>query len=651
MSPWLRQLIVVLCLCTCGIAVWAGEAARPFVHPLFSDNMVLQRNQTVTIWGWTKPGATVRVVLGDTRAEGRAAHDGRWQVQMGPFTAGGPYDLAIDGPQKVAFSNVMIGEVWLCSGQSNMEMGVGLAQNGDQEIAQANHPNIRLFRVPGRVALTRQESFTGAAWEVCSPDTVGKGGWNGFSATAYFFARHLEQTLHVPIGVIQATWGGTEAEDWASAAGLRGFPEFSPILSRLQRAANGKEQEPADYQKTLTHWWATNDPAQAAWAAPTLPEKGWTPMTVPLPATLPGLPDGPGIGWFRFTLDVPDTWDGKEIRLHLGEFDISDTTFFNGTQIGGIVQWNCPRDYTVPGNLVHAGKNTIAVRVFDQGGGGREFRSPLAPSAWLASDEKQSVSLLGTWLYRKSAPLDRVSLFPLQFTVPNHPSVLYNGMIAPLTGVHLAGVIWYQGESNTGRARQYRRLLPALIADWRQQFTQPTLPFLLVQISGFLDPTPQPADSTWAELREAQALTEATVPHTAMVVTTDIGDRDIHPKNKQEVGRRLGLAAQAVVYGYPIIYSGPRYAGMQIEGATIRLFFNHAETGLLTTQLPLTGFAIAAANHKFVWATAQIQGKTVVVSSPEILHPVAVRYAWAEFPQATLTDGTGLPVSSFRTAW
>lgn len=486
------------------MAVAFGQLRLP---SLISDHMVLQRDMPVRLWGTAAPNERVTVRFRGQEIATTADEKGRWQVTLPPAPAGGPFDLVVrGGDSEIVVRDVLVGEVWVASGQSNMEWPVAMAMNAEQEIAQANDAQIRFFQVPHRVAETPQEEGQGA-WRVCSPETV-----KNFSAVAYFFARELRQHLKVPVGIVQATWGGTPAEAWTSLPTLQSDPAFRPLLDRWAKILAEYPAARQRYEAELQKWREEVERAKA---------------------------------------------EGKPVPP--------------------------------------------------------QPRPPLGPEH------------------------------------PHRPANLFNGMIAPLTKFTIRGVIWYQGESNVGRAAEYRRLFPAMITDWRKAWGLGDFPFLFVQLANFLARKPEPSESAWAELREAQMFA-LKLPNTGMATAIDIGDaNDIHPRNKQEVGRRLALVARAIAYGEPIVYSGPIYERMQVEGNKVRLFFRHVGSGLVCKGEKLTGFAIAGVDGKFVWAEAAIEGDTVVVWSPQVLKPVAVRYAWADNPEVSLYNREGLPALPFRT--
>jgi sialate O-acetylesterase len=631
-------------------------SVKPFLHPLFSDNMVLQRDRPVPIWGWTQPGRKVTVRIAEKTATAIADAQGKWMVKIGPLPAGGPYTVSVSGPASVTLNNVLAGDVWVCSGQSNMAMGIGNVNNAEQEIADANYPQIRLFTVPNTIAtepavlLSRDPVQLMGIWSVCTPKTVATGGWNGFSAVGYFFGRDLYQQLRIPIGLIHTSWGGTPAEAWTSADALKSLPDFRPALDQL--AAENTDQSHLTFAQKMEAWWAKNDPGSASgagWAAPDFDASAWKTMTLPTVWEKAGLPGFDGIVWFRKEIALPEAAAGAEAMLHLGPIDDRDTTWVNGVKVGQTNEYTIPRDYKLPAGTLRAGKNLIAVRVLDTGGDGGIYG---AADQMKLEVGGQSFPLAGDWLYQASTPLSKTSPAPQRIGEdPTFPTVLYNGMISPLLPYGIKGAIWYQGEANVGRAAQYRKLLPTLIGDWRSRFQSGEFPFFIVQLANFMETPAEPREDAWAELCEAQQMTARTVPRTGLAVSIDIGDaKDIHPKNKQEVGRRLALNALALVYGQKVEYSGPVYRSMKQEGNAIRLTFTHVGDGLVPKGGDrLEGFAIAGEDKHFVWADAKIEGSTVVVSSPKVPNPVAVRYAWASNPVCNLYNRAGLPASPFRT--
>lgn len=618
--------------------------------------MVLQRGRPIPVWGWTTPGAKVSVAIGGKMAQGVAGADGRWQATLPAMKAGGPYTLTIAGPQQAILNNVMLGDVWICSGQSNMQFGVGNLLDPDKVIAQADNPNLRLFTVGMNAQLSPTQDVAGS-WLVCNPTNIKVGTWNGFSAVAYFFGQALQKRLGVPIGLIHTSWGGTPAEAWTSAQALRAMgTDFDPALAQVAQwnATQQAGQDP--FELMLDAWYAKNDRGSSPdspWQAPALDDSGWTAISLPTqPQTGAGsdFAHFSGVMWLRHDLDLPAGAAGNAAALHLGPIWGSDTVWVNGTQVGATDNPWAWRNYSVPARVLKAGANEIAIRTLCTDGFG-----VYGPADQLSLQVAGSdlIPLAGDWKSQVGVELADAAPLPLlRNALQNEPSVLYNGMIAPLIPIAFKGVIWYQGESNAGRSYQYRKLLPAMIEDWRARWGEGDFPFLIVQLPNFGASQPEPSQSGWAELREAQLMTWQHLPKTGMVETIDIGDaNDIHPKDKLDVGNRLALAAMAVAYGERNVeYSGPIYKSMTIEGNTIRLTFDHLGGGLVAKGGgKLTGFAIAGADRKWHWADARIEGNQVAVSSPDVPNPVAVRYAWADNPVCNLFGAGGLPASPFRT--
>ena len=623
---------------------WADSAPLPFLCPLFTDNMVLQRGLSDPVWGWTTPGAVVRVGIAGREARAVAGADGRWTAHLPPLPAGGPYLLTVIGPQAQTLKNVLVGDVWICSGQSNMEFGIGNTTNAAQEIANARYPQIRLYMVGHDIALTPQTTVSGQ-WVPCSPATVTQGGWNGFSAVGYFFGRELNQTLHIPIGLIETNWGGTPAEAWTSESALQAMPDFQAQLTQL-----GQAKTPSyDFAAVLAAWGRQNDLGVSqtpGWADPAYDVSAWKTMALPQyweGAGDPDLANFDGILWYRKDVTLPEDTAGQGAVLYLGPIDDDDTTFINGIQVGATQGYQSPRDYVVPKNILKAGRNVITVRVLDTGLGGGIWGQPADMHLDIAG--QPSLPLAGAWRYKISRPLAQTPPLPQDIrSNPSFTSVLYNGMINPLQSFGIKGMIWYQGEANAGRAEQYRRLLPLMIGDWRTRWGQGNFPFYIVQLAGH-----QP--DNWPELREAQWLTAQRVPNSGIAAAIDVGNEtDVHPKDKQDVGHRLALVALAKTYGQKIEYSGPVYQSLTVTGSQARLTFTHLGGGLVARGGPaLTAFTIAGGDGKFVPADAKIAGDMVIISSPQVPNPTAVRYDWAGFPASSLYNQAGLPAFPFAT--
>lgn len=652
-------LVSALLVCAFSIASGRTAEAEVRVPAIIGDNMVLQAGIKVRIWGKANPGERVTVLFNSKTAQATADQQGRWQTFLGPLSAGGPFELTIKGTNTLTFKNVLVGEVWVCSGQSNMEWPLINAKDGATAVAQANYPEIRLFTVEKNTSASRLDDVKGH-WVVTTPETVGQ-----FSAVAYFFGRELYQALKTPMGLIHTSWGGTPAEAWTSYETLSADSELKPIIERYQESLKSLPDRQRDYERAIAQWEQNNiyaDPGNKGealgYAGASLKTTDWKKMNLPQYFETAG-PDIDGAVWFRKEIDLPQTWTGKDLVLNLPPIDDYDTTYFNGKRVGGIGKetpnsYEKPRSYAVPGALVHSGRNVIAVRVFDAAGNGG-FAGAGQMSLAPADMKGDSISLEGAWNYQVETALE--PKHPDWGSRPlapgpnnqNSPSVLYNAMLAPLTPYAIRGAIWYQGESNAGRAYQYRTLFPLMIRDWRRAWNEGDFPFYFVQLANWQPRKPEPGDSDWAELREAQSMT-LREPHTGMAVIIDIGDtNDIHPRNKLDVGHRLAAWALAQTYHQSVEYSGPLFDSFIVEGNQVRIRFKHA-VGLKTSDGQSTkAFAIAGADRKFYWADARIDGETIIASSSKVSKPVAVRYAWADNPEVNLYNGVNLPASPFRT--
>jgi sialate O-acetylesterase len=619
----------------------------------FGDHMVLQQGQPIPVWGTATPGDQVTVVFAGQKESAVADSTGKWRVDLKELKASAePRELTVTSGNRESktenqkFTDVLVGEVWLCGGQSNMERQLGLRSgqppivNWEAEAAAASHPLIRQLYVQQSRAVTPQ-STVAATWSVCSPETVAD-----FTAVGYFFARDLHAKLGVPVGIIHSSWGGTPSEAWTSREGLKNFPEFNEAIDSLQHAAANAAEAQRLYAGKIARWFAANDPGSGAapWHAPGLDTAGWETMNLPAMWEEAGHEGFDGIAWFRRSFDLPADWAGRDLVLRLGAIDDVDTTWVNGVEVGTTSGWTASRAYRVPASALRAKDNVIAVRVLDTGGGGGIWDPQRPPSLTPAEGPGAPLPLKGPWRSRFAVELARFSTQPPADTSQNAgtPTGLFNGMIAPLVPYALRGVTFYQGEANAGRALQYRTLFPAMIADWRRLWGQGEFPFLFVQIAPFKDQPP--------EIREAQLIAWKNTKNTAMAVTIDVGDaKDIHPANKGPVGARLALAARAVAYGEKIEYSGPVYEKLTVQGGRAVLAFTHLGGGLTAPGGTLTGFTVAGADGVFHPAKAEIAGDTVVVSSPNVATPVAVRYGWANVASGNLFNKAGLPASPFRT--
>ena len=611
--------------------------AEVMLPKIFSDNMVLQRNEPIRVWGWAKPSESVTVTFNGATAKTKADKNGNWNVSLKAMPHGGPYELIVKGKNTITLRNILIGDVWVGSGQSNMEWTIKDTNHAKEEIANANHPQIRLFTVPKALSFDVQKDLTGGQWQECTPKTLGD-----FSAVAYFFGRKLNADLNIPIGLVNSSWGGTNIQTWMSWDIMSGKDEYKKLdMTTLREAAKDMPEKQRKFADAV----ANEKGKLEKWYEPGYAD-GWKKITLPKLWEQTEIGDADGVVWFRkeFTVSAEDI--GKGAVLHLGPIDDADETYINGKQVGDMNGWNIDRHYTLAGNILQPGKNVLVVRVYDGAGGGGIYGA--ADKLNLEVNNKR-IDLAGEWQYKISVLNTQ---YGLQATGPNaYPSQLYNAMIAPIIPMPIKGVIWYQGESNTGEAAKYQKLFPELINNWRTKWNQ-QFPFLWVQLANFMAPDSLPVSSGWAELREAQSKT-LSLPATGQAVIIDIGEaNDIHPRNKQDVGLRLALSALKVAYNQNVVYSGPVYKSMQKADNKLVLTFDNIGSGLHVKDKYgyLKAFAIAGEDQKFVWAKAYVEGNNVIVYHPDIKNPVAVRYAWGNNPDdANLYNKEGLPASPFRT--
>ena len=636
-----------LALVCCVLLVCQAAFCNVRLPKLVSDGMVLQRDTAVKIWGWADKGEDVTINFNGKTYTAATGADGKWTATLSATKAGGPYDMEIKAANNITLKNILIGDVWVCSGQSNMELTMERVKDKyPKEIVNSDNPSIRQFEVPDKYYFTApHDDLESGTWESANPKTIFK-----FTAIGYFFAKELYQKYHVPIGLINASLGGSPAQSWMSEGALKAFPEDLAVLQKFKDDAYIKRIE--DNDKTASDAWYDRlnrtdrgiAPGETQWYDPNCDASQWATMDVP--GYWADGPLGPvnGMVWFRKEINVPASMAGKPARLWLGRIVDGDETYFNGKKVGAITYEWPPRKYDIPADLLKEGKNIIVVRVINnRARGGFVLDKP-----YQLAGAGQTIDLKGKWQYQLGVATDPL---PPQTFVRWQPVGLYNGEIAPLLNYKIKGVIWYQGESNAKNPANYQQLFSTLIADWRGKWNQGDFPFLYVQLTSFMAAKDQPSESGWAELREAQLKT-LSVPNTAMIVTTDIGEAtDIHPLNKEDVGKRLALAARRLAYGdKKVIYSGPIYQSMKAEGNKIILTFTDTDGGLAAKGGKLKYFAIAGADKKFVWANAEIKGKKIIVWSDSVPNPVAVRYAWADNPDiANLYNKAGLPASPFRT--
>lgn len=647
----MKHRIAVFALAWLAMPVSALAAAELELPLLFSDGVVLQRDQPLPVWGQAEPGAQVQVEFDGTRAQATADADGRWSLRLPAHAAGGPYELRVSaGAQERRIGEVLVGEVWLASGQSNMEWPVAQSLHAQEDIAAAGDALLRHFKVPKSWAEAPRTQLEGGQWQAAAPETVGE-----FSAVGYAFARELRQVLGVPVGIIDSTWGGSSIETWMDASMLGLDAAALEEKMRQRRAADMQVEQQV---RARVAAWSPLDPASDALADAALDDGDWAPIQVPSAWESQGYVGMDGVAWYRTRFELSQAEAEAGITLGLGQIDDSDTAWVNGQRVGGVSNgWNVPRVYQVPALALHAGSNVLAVRVQDDGGGGGIVGS--AQEIYLQAGNGPRRPLDGPWRFRTAQV--RVSLSDDKNQVD---TLLYNAMIHPMLGYPLAGVIWYQGETNASEqgAYRYRDQFKTMIEGWRTAWGQPDLPFLWVQLAPFnsggdrVDADGRVIDSPWATLRESQSAA-LSLPATGQVVITDVGDvHDIHPRDKHTVGHRLALAARHVAYGEDnIAWSGPVYRQATVDGPRMVLHFD-AHDGVLAVRgggdAP-HGFELAGADGTFHPAQARIAGDTVVLESAQVHAPTMARYGWSDVPVETdLVGADGLPASPFRThAW
>jgi sialate O-acetylesterase len=618
---------------------------------IFSSNMVLQRNKPVPVWGWADAGEKVTLVLSSAGKSAqtktiKAGADGKWILRLDPLQAGGPYELQVKGKKNtISFTDVLIGEVWICSGQSNMEWPISKSDNAAEEIKNANYPEIRHFAVPKDISLSPLDDIKRGEWKVTTPENA-----PGFTAVGYFFARELYQKLKVPIGLLHTSWGGTHVETWISKEGMSAFDEFASIASSLPNSMeefNRNKKQKLDELIVAKHGGFGTAQEIAQWPTATYNDANWPVMELPKAFDRELLPGFDGTLWFRKQFTLPTQPTTGNIVLSLGVVYDFDVTYVNGIKIGSGEVKGENRQYVLPANVLKAGENVIALRLENKSGDGG-IRGK-AEQIYLAKDGV-NISLAGPWKYRIESSVNNN-----QYIGPNATgTLLYNAMIAPLVPYAIQGAIWYQGESNAGRAYQYRKSFPLMISDWRKKWGGENFPFYFVQLASFdSEKGNSEKGSRWAELREAQTMTLRTSPNTGMAVTVDIGNpTDIHPRNKQDVGKRLALNALKNTYGQDVVASGPVFESMQTSGNKVTISFQNAQGGMHAVGKYgyLTGFEVAGQDQKFYWAKAEIQGNNVIVYSEKVPNPVAVRYGWADDNvEANLFNSSNLPAVPFRT--
>jgi sialate O-acetylesterase len=631
------------------MAATKAQAAQFGFARVFSDHAVLQRDQPLTLWGTAAPSQKVTVSLNGRTASGTADSTGKWRIQLPKFAAGGPYTLtATSEGTSTALQDIMIGDVFLCSGQSNMEFAVRQSTNSWGNTMASANANLRFLNVPKASEVAPQDDIKPAAWKVAGPETVGDA-----SAVCYYMARSLQATYKVPVGFINASWGGTTIQGWIGAGALRTVADYSAGVEAIQEHAASPAAALNHEEERQEAWWDAHDPAaktQRAWISPSFDDSAWPHMTPSGSWKTSGMNDFKnftGVAWFRTTVDLTAEQAEKANAIALGPVDTADTTWVNGVRVGGNSTNWVWREYSVPKGVFKAGKNVIAMRVLSGGQDGGLTGQP--GNRAIKTADGRNIPLPAAWKYKLGTPLKGASQPAAPWDVPTSLTTLYNGMIAPLAGCKFKAAAWYQGESNAMAAAEYRTLLPLMMKDWRNQFGQPQLPFLIVQLTSYGAVGKQPGQSGWAELRDAQAFAVNNDPHAALVVTLDFGDRsDIHPTQKTIVGERMARAARAVAYGEKITAGGPQAVSARRSGNDIVIDFKHTNGGLVTySSDKAIGFE-ACAGKVCKYADATVSGDRVILSGANTGAATHIRYAWADSPFVNLFSADDLPAAPFQ---
>jgi sialate O-acetylesterase len=614
---------------------------------IISDHMVIQQNMPVRVWGWADPGEKVTITLNEQKAAVSTGKDGKWRLTLPAMKAGGPYILTVKGKNLITLNDVMVGEVWLCSGQSNMEFNLKRSLFAKEEIPESSNKKLRHFKVPNRLSADPQEDMEGGSWQVSSPETSGD-----FSAVAYYFGKKISTDLNVTVGLINASWGGTFIEAWMSYNGLHALPDFSsyhdltPVELENWFGSTEKKYDQLFSSLGITDRNSIKEDS-AAWCRSDFDDSKWLIVSLPQRFDYDLLPRFDGVVWFRREINIPEDVARNGITLHLGRIDDFDVTYINGKKVGSTMGVGIKRDYLLKPEMLKQGKNIIAIRVLDywERGG---FLDPA--SEFKASSGKWEQSLSGDW---------RMTIGKLSFmwirTPSAHPNLLFNGLLSPILQYAFKGAIWYQGENNVLFAEQYRLAFPAMIEDWRKNFVSGEFPFYWVQLPNLnnFNQNSQHGGSDWAEMRESQAVA-LKLPETGMAVTIDLGDStDIHPKDKIEVARRLALMALKNTYNQDIgEVESPTVSETKFQDNKAIIIFRNVGTGLVARDRYgyLKGFEVAGVDQKFYYVKAVIVGKSVIVSSEKVPSPVAIRYAWSNNPSdANLYNIEGFPAAPFRT--
>lgn len=634
----MKKIVIIIAFFLC-----SGIYGQIKLPRLISDGMVLQRDIPLKIWGWASPNEKIEINFNQKKFKTIAAKDGNWIVILPSQKAGGPYEMTLSASNTIVLKNILIGDVWLCSGQSNMELPMERVKDKYKDvIAKTDNSNIRQFLVPDQYEFAKENvDLSSGEWLSADPGNILK-----FSAVAYFFADEIYQKYKIPIGLINSALGGSPAECWISAEAVKKFPEYDKEYQRFKDGTLGTQIEESD-KKISSTWYSTinseDEGLRNKWSNPELEDSDWKSMNIPGYWADNELGNVNGVVWFRKEFTLSNLKESNA-KLILGRIVDADSVYVNGHFVGTTSYMYPPRIYPFDAKFLKEGKNEIAIRVINNTGRGGFVEDK--PYELIRGNEV--IDLKGSWKYKLGV---KMAALPGQTFIRWKPVGLYNAMIVPLKNYGLKGVLWYQGESSTKKPEEYSALMETLITNWRTEWKQGSFPFLYVQLTNFMAPKTEPGESNWAALRQQQKNTLA-VPNTGMAVTIDLGEwNDIHPLNKYDVGKRLSLLARKMVYGEKnLVASGPLFKAMEPKGNQLVLSFTDIGTGLISKDnKPLKAFEIAGKEGKFVWANAVIEGDKIIISNETILNPTRVRYAWADNPdQANLYNKENLPASPFE---
>lgn len=620
------------------------------LNAIFSDNMMLQCDQPIKVWGIDSPGQKITIQLADNEVTTTAESDGKWLVTFPPLTSGQICEMRVNGSQEQIVKNILAGDIWLCSGQSNMEFAVKDAKNAKEDIISANYPEIRFFNVIQKASIKEQNQVEGK-WEICTPETVGAA-----TAVGYFFARDIHKSEGRPIGLLHSSWGGTRVEAWMQKDALLSFDFMQKEIELYNKCTNNAveyEQQIIEYNKAIPKD-PENKGYNKGYASDSYNISDWETLDVPGWWTNQGL-NFNGVLWYRKNVILPKEWEGQECVLHLGSCDKSDQTYFNNEKIGGLSieddpqAWCAERIYNIPPNIVKSGDNTITTRVFSNVNGGGIIGQSQEIFIALKNQPKKLIPLAGKWQYKVEYNFGLITapVQPYGEDNPNSPYILFDNMIKPLLNFAIKGVLWYQGESNAANYQNYKELFSKMIQDWRKCWGIGDFPFYFVQLASFVAGSDIENISPWGEIRQAQEDTLA-LPNTGMSVTIDIGDPvDIHPTNKQDVGKRLALIARAKTYGEKIEFSGPIVDKAVLENNKIKISFTRSNGLNTSDNNPVSGFKLRTENN-VLEVNAIVEGDCVILKGDDLDNVIEVTYGYKDCPKCNLYNDSNLPARPFR---